>query len=142
MLCGLAAVLQASGLDGLSFDPFSLKQDGLGSAEVDVGRGEIGDALVVAQVIVVGDEVTDLGLHSTSRMIASLSAAGVPHPWSPPSAIMLFLSSRSSSACSATTSFSSWAWRRKSLTSSEVAARAVSPASRRLPASRNSFDQL
>jgi hypothetical protein len=48
MLCGLAAIYQASVLDGLSFDPFSLKQDGLGSAEVDVGRGEIGDALVVA----------------------------------------------------------------------------------------------
>ena len=48
MLCGLAAIYQASVLDGLSFDPFSLKQDGLGSAEVDVGWGEIDDALVVA----------------------------------------------------------------------------------------------
>ena len=37
---------------------------------------------------------------------------------------------------------SSWAWRLRSLTSSLVAARAVSPASRRLPASRNSLDQL
>src|SRR4030095_14972797 len=71
-----------------------------------------------------------------------LLGAGEPHVSSPPSAIMLFLSKRSSSACSATTSFSSWAWRLRSLTSSLVAARAVSPASRRLPASRNSFDQL
>jgi hypothetical protein len=31
MLGGLAAVLQASVLDGLSFDHFSLKQDGLGA---------------------------------------------------------------------------------------------------------------
>jgi len=54
MLCGLAAVKQASVLDGVSFDPF--KQDGLASAEVDVGRGEIGDTLVVSQVIIVGDE--------------------------------------------------------------------------------------
>ena len=35
-----------------------------------------------------------------------LLGGGVPHSSSPPSAIMLFLSSRSSSACSATTSFS------------------------------------
>ena len=34
MLCGLAAVKQASVLDGLSFDPFSLKQDGLAASEV------------------------------------------------------------------------------------------------------------
>src|SRR3954449_5875552 len=71
-----------------------------------------------------------------------LLGCGIPHSPSPPSAIMLFLSSRNASACSATTSFSSWASRRRSLTSSEVAALAVSPASRRLPASRNSFDQL
>src|SRR4029079_7196342 len=70
-----------------------------------------------------------------------LLGGGVSHSSSPPSAIMLFLSSRSSSACSATTALSSCAWRRKSLTSPLVAARAVSPARRRLPASRNSFDQ-
>src|SRR5205085_5963425 len=71
-----------------------------------------------------------------------LLGAGEPHASSPPSAIMLFLSSRNSSACSATTSFRSWAWRLRSFTSSLVAARAVSPARRRLPASRNSLDQL
>jgi hypothetical protein len=58
----------------------------------------------------------------------------------PPSAIMLFLSSRLSRVRSATTSFNACASRRRSFTSSEVAARAVSPASRLLPASRNSFD--
>jgi hypothetical protein len=47
-----------------------------------------------------------------------------------------------SSACSATTSFRARASRRRSVTSLLVAARAVSPARRRLPASRNSFDQL
>ena len=50
---------------------------------------------------------------------------------------MLFLSRRSSSACSATTSFSVLASRRRSVTSLLVAARAVSPASRRLPARYN-----
>jgi transposase len=52
-----------------------------------------------------------------------------------------FLSSRFSTVRSATTSFNACASRRRSFTSSEVAARAVSPASRLLPASRNSFDQ-
>src|SRR3984957_15911542 len=52
-----------------------------------------------------------------------------------------FLSSRFSRVRSATTSFNACASRRRSFTSSEVAARAVSPASRLLPASRNSFDQ-
>src|SRR5215510_11139630 len=71
-----------------------------------------------------------------------LLGCGVSHSPSPPSASMLFLSSRNSSACSATTSLRSWASRRSSLTSSLVADLAVCPASRRLPASRNSFDQL
>lgn len=56
--------------------------------------------------------------------------------------IMLFLRRRSSSVCSATTSFKTRASWRKVLTSSVVAERAVSPAKRCLPASRNSFDQL
>src|SRR5262245_63155617 len=43
----------------------SRSSDGLGFAEVDVGRGEIGDALIVTAVIVVGDELTDLGFQIT-----------------------------------------------------------------------------
>ena len=31
--------MQAPGLDSLSFDPFSLFQDGLTPSEVDIGRG-------------------------------------------------------------------------------------------------------
>src|SRR4029453_3134313 len=69
MLCGLAAVKQASVLDGLSFDPFSFKQDGLACAEVDIGRGEIGDALMVSQVIVVSDEVADFGFKVTWKIV-------------------------------------------------------------------------
>src|ERR1700756_4105991 len=65
---------------------------------------------------------------------------GVSHPSSSPSPVTLFLSRRFSSVSSATTSFRADASRRRSLTSSEVAARAVSPASRFLPASRKSFD--
>jgi len=35
-------MVQASGFDGVAFDPFSFKEDGLAPPEVDVGRGEIG----------------------------------------------------------------------------------------------------
>src|SRR5215472_2025173 len=69
MLGGLAAVYQASVLDGLSFDPFSFQQDGLSAPEVDVGRGEVGDGLVVSQVVVVGDEGGDLGLEIAGKIV-------------------------------------------------------------------------
>src|SRR6516162_6665660 len=69
MLGGLAAVYQASVLDGLSFDPFSFQQDGLSAPEVDVGRGEVGDGLVVSQVVVVGDEGADLGLEIAGQIV-------------------------------------------------------------------------
>ena len=53
-------MLQAPLFDRLSFDPFSLQQDGLAAPEVDVGWGEIVEALVVAPVIVVLNEGGDL----------------------------------------------------------------------------------
>src|SRR5215469_5861110 len=65
----------------------------------------------------------------------------VSHAPSSPTPITFFFSSRFSSVSSATTSFNALVSRRSSLTSSEVAARAVSPARRFLPPSRNSFDQ-
>ena len=65
VLCGLAAVLQASGSDRVAFDPFSLQEDGQAAPEVDAGRGPVGDALVVPEIIVAGDEVTDLLLEIT-----------------------------------------------------------------------------
>lgn len=65
MLSGPAAVLQASGSDGVAFDPFSFQQDGLTMPEVDVGRGQVANALVVPEMIVVGDEVADLLLEIT-----------------------------------------------------------------------------
>ena len=54
-------MLQAPVFDGLSLDPFSLQQDGLAASEVDVGRGEIAEALVIAPMVVVLDEGADLG---------------------------------------------------------------------------------
>ena len=55
-------MLQAALFDGVAFDPFSLQQDGLAAPEVDVGRREIVEALVIAAMIVVLDEGCDLGL--------------------------------------------------------------------------------
>jgi hypothetical protein len=51
---------QAALPDGFVFDPFPFQHDGLAASEVDVGRGEIAEALVVSAMIVVLDEGGDL----------------------------------------------------------------------------------
>jgi hypothetical protein len=48
MLCGDTSVVQASAFDGLPFDPFSFQEDGLATPEVDIGRRQIGDALMIS----------------------------------------------------------------------------------------------
>ena len=50
---------QASRFVGLLFDLFSVSQHGLSASEVDLGRGEVLQALVVAPVVVVVDEGID-----------------------------------------------------------------------------------
>src|SRR4029077_9582080 len=65
----LQPVAQATVGDGLSLDPFSFCQDGWTASEVDVGRGEIVDALVVAAVVVVVDEGGDLGFEITRQEV-------------------------------------------------------------------------
>ena len=50
-------------------DPFSFDQNGLAAAEVDVGRRQIADALVIAPVIVVSDEGLDLGFEIAWEVI-------------------------------------------------------------------------
>ncbi len=62
-------MLQASGFDGVAFDPFSFQQDGLTAPEVDVSRCQVADALVVAEMVVVVDEVADLLLKVTGTVI-------------------------------------------------------------------------
>src|ERR1700731_2159060 len=69
MLCGLPTVQQAAIGDCLSFDPFSFDQNGLAPSEVDVGWGQIADAFVIAQVIVVNDEGLDLGFEIARQVI-------------------------------------------------------------------------
>ena len=49
-------VAQAAIHEGLALDPRPLLQDGLAAAEVDVGRGEVAQALVSPEMIDVPDE--------------------------------------------------------------------------------------
>jgi hypothetical protein len=51
--------VEAAVLDGLQFDASPFGQDGFAAPEVDVGRGEVNDALVVAVGVVVVDEGGD-----------------------------------------------------------------------------------
>ena len=60
---------QAALLDGLPLDAFAVEQDGLGAAEVDVGRGKVAQALVVALVVVVVDEGCDLGFEIAGQAV-------------------------------------------------------------------------
>jgi hypothetical protein len=69
ILSYVSFVVQASVLDGFAFDPFSFQQDGLTAPEVDVGRRQIVDALVVAQMIVVGDEGFDPSLELAGQIV-------------------------------------------------------------------------
>jgi len=62
ILSGDLAVLQASMLDRLVFDLFSLFYACCGPAEVGVGWRYVVEALVIAPVVVVLDEAGDLGL--------------------------------------------------------------------------------
>jgi hypothetical protein len=54
-------MLQASICDGCSLDALSLGEDCLSPAEVDVGGGQIAQALMIADVAIVLDEARDLG---------------------------------------------------------------------------------
>jgi hypothetical protein len=51
ILCGGFTVLQAPVFDGVAFDLLPFDQDGLAAPEVDVGGGEIAQALVVAAMV-------------------------------------------------------------------------------------------
>ena len=58
-----------SGFECLVFDPLLCQHDGLTTIEVDVGSCQVGDALVVAQMILVTDEVSNLLFEITGQMI-------------------------------------------------------------------------
>ena len=69
MLCGVIAVLQASGLKCGSLEPFPFQQDGQATTEVDVGGRQGVQALVVTVTVVVADEVADLKFKLTSQKV-------------------------------------------------------------------------
>ena len=62
-------MLQATVCDGCTLDALTFGEDCLGPAEVDVGRGEIVDALVIADVVVVLDEGADLPFEIAGQVI-------------------------------------------------------------------------
>jgi hypothetical protein len=59
----------AAVLDGFLLDALALQQDGLPPAEIDVGRGEVVPALVVAPVVIVIDECLDIGLKRARQVV-------------------------------------------------------------------------
>ena len=61
MLCGLPPVQQAAISDCRSFDRFPFYQDVLAPPKIDVGGRQVADALVISQMIIIGDEGLDLG---------------------------------------------------------------------------------
>ena len=65
----MQSMLQATVCDGVAFDALTLGQDFRGSAEVDVSRGQIVDALVIADMIVMFDEGGDLPLGMASSVV-------------------------------------------------------------------------
>ena len=69
MLGGELAVLQAPMFDGLSLDPFSLFDDGRGSAEVGVGGRYVVQALMIALVVVMLDEGLDLDFEISGQEV-------------------------------------------------------------------------
>ena len=62
-------MLQATVCDGVAFDALTFCEDGLSSAEVDISRGQIVDALVTADMIVMFDEGGDLPLEIARQVI-------------------------------------------------------------------------
>jgi hypothetical protein len=68
-LSSLLAVHQAAVCDCLALDPFPVGQNGLAWPEVGFGGCQIADALVIAQLIVVGDEWIDVGFEIARQAI-------------------------------------------------------------------------
>jgi hypothetical protein len=62
-------MLQASVCDGCSLDAFSLGEDYLGPTEVDVGRSEIVDAIVITDVVITLDERVDLPFEIARQVV-------------------------------------------------------------------------
>lgn len=62
-------MLQVPIFNGLSFDPFTLFEDGLSPAKVGISGRDVFQALVIALVVVVLDEGVDLGFKVTGQEV-------------------------------------------------------------------------
>src|SRR6476619_195035 len=62
-------MLQATVCECLTLDPFAFEEDGLGSSEVDVGRREITQALVIAGMVVMSHEGRDLTFDIAGQVV-------------------------------------------------------------------------
>jgi hypothetical protein len=60
MLRGVSLIVQTTFRDGVSFDPFSFRQNRLPAPEVNISRGQVFQAFMVSLVVVVIDERLDL----------------------------------------------------------------------------------
>ena len=60
---------QAAMLDGFTLDALTLQQDGLPPAEIDISRGQVVQALVVAPVVILLDECLNLGLKRARQVV-------------------------------------------------------------------------
>jgi hypothetical protein len=60
-------VLQAAVCDGEALDVLTFCEDCLSSPEVDIGRSEIVDALVIADMVIVRNEGVDLPFEITGQ---------------------------------------------------------------------------
>jgi hypothetical protein len=71
ILGGDFAVLQAPVFEDLSFDALPFFEDLAASTEVDIRRGQIIQALVIAIVIIVLDAVADLGFRIAVKIVCA-----------------------------------------------------------------------
>ena len=65
----LLVVLQAALQKGLPFDAFAFEADEFTASGVDVGWGQIAQALVITPVVVMFDEGLDLGLQVAGQVV-------------------------------------------------------------------------
>jgi len=62
-------MLQATVCDCLALDPFAFEEDGLGAPEVEVSRGKIVEAHVIAGVVAEHDEGGDLAFEIAGQVV-------------------------------------------------------------------------
>ena len=69
---------QAAVLDGSALDALTLQQDGLPPTEIDISRGQVVQAFVIAPVIILLDELLNLSLQR-ARQVVILQQDAVLH---------------------------------------------------------------